>query len=170
MNWELLTWVDYVIIGIIVISTIISLVRGFVREAFSLVIWIASIWIAITYSADLSVKLMDYVELPSARLGAAFAALFVAALIVGSLLGFLLSQLVEKTGLSGTDRLIGMVFGIARGVVLIALIVTLSGLTVFPEDQWWQEAQLIGHFEPVAVWIQGFMPPEYASYFAYQSS
>ncbi|MES9870338.1 MAG: CvpA family protein [Sedimenticola sp.] len=152
-------WIDYVIIGIIGLSAMISLVRGFISEALSLAVWILAFWVAWTFFRELAVQL-DWFTVPSVRLGAAFAILFIATLMLGALVNFLVGQLVEKTGLSGTDRLIGIFFGAARGAVLIAILVLLAGLTPFPNDPWWKESQLIGYFQELAIWLKTLLPAD----------
>jgi membrane protein required for colicin V production len=160
-------WVDYVIVGIVGLSAVISLVRGFVREAISLVTWIAAFWIALLFFRDLAVHLEPWIEVQSLRLGAAFAILLLLSLLLGGVLGYLMGQLVDKTGLSGTDRLIGVLFGLARGAVLVAILVLLAGLTPFPDDPWWQSSRLIPYFQQLAVWLQSLLPPDIAGKFSY---
>lgn len=160
-------WVDYVILGIIGLSALISLVRGFVREAVSLIIWFLAFALAWTYFREFALYLGQWIETPSVRLGLAFIILLIAILIVGAVVGYLIGQLVDKTGLSGTDRLLGMVFGAARGAVLVAILVLLAGLTPFPGDAWWQESRLIVHFQHLAVWLLSLLPPDIAEYFRF---
>jgi membrane protein required for colicin V production len=160
-------WVDYVIVAIIAVSALISLVRGFVREALSLTALVLAVWVGLTYSGALALLLEPHVETPSLRMGVSFAALFVVTLILGGLLGSLMVKLVESSGLTGTDRLLGMIFGMGRGVVLVGLLVLLSGLTAFPADPWWQQSRLIPHFQNVAVQIRALLPPEVADVFVY---
>ena len=150
-------WIDYVIIGIIGISSLISLIRGFVREAFSLLAWVLAFWVAWTFFRELALHL-TWVSVPSVRLGLSFAILFVTTLIVGGLVNFLIGQLVDKTGLTGTDRLIGMLFGAARGILLVSVLILLAGLTPLPEDPWWKESQLIAYFQELAIWLKTLLP------------
>lgn len=152
-------WVDYAIFGIIALSALISLVRGFMREALSLAAWVLAFWVAWMFFRDLALHL-EWITLPSARLIAAFALLLIATLMVGGLVNFLMCQLVEKTGLSGTDRLIGVLFGAARGALLVAILVLLAGLTPFPNDPWWQQSELIAYFQELAIWLRGLLPPD----------
>lgn len=160
-------WLDYVLIGIIAVSALISLARGFVREAFSLAVWILAFWISWSFFRDLSLHLQDMIESPTLRLGAAFGLLMVATLVVGGLVNYLLIQLVERTGMSGTDRFIGMVFGGARGVLLICVLVLLAGLTPLPQESWWNASQLVPYFEELAFWLRDLLPPDMADYFRY---
>lgn len=162
-----MAWLDIAILVIVLLSAVISLVRGFVREAFSLAIWVLAFWVAWSFFRDLEVPLRSLIDSPTARLGIAFGVLMVATLIVGGLINYLVIQLVERTGMSGTDRLIGMVFGTARGVVLVAVLVLLAGLTPLPAEDWWGESSLVGYFQELAYWLRELLPPEMADRFSY---
>ena len=162
-----MAWLDIVILGIILLSALISLVRGFVREAFSLAVWVLAFWVSWSFFRDLEVPLQAWIESPTVRVGVAFAALMIATLVAGGLVNFLIIQLVERTGMSGTDRLIGMVFGAARGVLLVAVLVLLAGLTPMPEEDWWLESGLVGYFQELSYWLRDLLPPEFADHFSY---
>ncbi len=162
-----MAWVDYVIIGIIGISALISLVRGFVRESISLIVWVAAFALAWSYFQVLSVQLAEWIQTPSLQLGLAFILILLAVLIVGGILGFLIGHLVDATGMSGTDRLLGMIFGATRGAVLVAILVLLAGLTPLPQDPWWMESQLIPHFQNLVAWLLSLLPPDVAEYFQF---
>jgi membrane protein required for colicin V production len=159
-------WVDYIIIGIIGLSALISLLRGFMREALSLAVWVLAFWVAWTFFRELAQHLIWF-SLPSVRLGVALAALFLATLLIGGLVNYLIAQLVEKTGLTGTDRLIGMLFGAARGILLVTLLIFLAGLTPLPEDPWWNASQLISYFQELAVWLKTLLPEDLGERFRY---
>lgn len=135
---------DWAIIAIVVLSALISIARGFVREALSLLVWVVAFVVAFFFSERLAPLLGNLVELPSLRYLAAFAILFVCTLIVGSVVNFLVVQLVRMTGLSAIDRLLGMMFGVCRGV-LIALLILIFLPKIIPVDQdpWWQQSRLI---------------------------
>ena len=160
-------WIDYTIIGLILISSVIGLLRGLIREAFSLIIWVVAIWVGLTFSREFSGFLEGLIDYPSARIAAAFAVLFFITLILGSLISYLLGELVKKTGLTGSDRFAGMIFGIARGLVVVAIIIMLAGLTPLPEDSWWKESVLIPPFQALAVWLRDHIPSGMAGYVNY---
>lgn len=162
-----MTAVDYGIVAIIALSAAVSVVRGFVREALSLAGWILAFWVALSFTRDLAVRLDSYVPLPSARLALAFLALFLVTLLLTALVNFLAGQMVEKTGLSGTDRMLGVVFGVIRGAVIVAILVLLAGFTAVPQDAWWSRSYLIHHFQELALWIRGFLPPDFAAQIRY---
>ena len=130
--------------------------------------WAVAIWVGMTFSRDFSVFLESLITYPSARIAVSFAVLFFVTLILGSLIGYLLGELVKKTGLTGSDRFIGMIFGIARGVLVVAILVVLGGLTPLPEDPWWKESKLIPPFQSVALWLRSHIPSGMAGYVDYR--
>lgn len=147
-------WVDWVILSIIGLSAVISLLRGFVREALSLAGWIAAFLIAKAFYEPLSEMLVEQIPTNSIRLGVAWVGLFVITLFIAGIINYLVGKLVDKAGLSGTDRLLGMIFGAIRGVLIVALIVL--GLTQFTpvnKDEWWSQSSLLPHVERVAEWF-----------------
>ncbi len=151
------TWVDWAIIAIIAISSLISLSRGFVKEALSLLTWIIAGVVAWMFGGALSQHLSEFIATPSARVIAACALLFVATLLVGALINYLIAQLIRVTGLSGTDRFLGMVFGAARGALLVVLLVGLLSLAPVQQDPWWQQSALLPHFLMVADWSKNLI-------------
>ncbi|MCH8543289.1 MAG: CvpA family protein [Alcanivorax sp.] len=142
---------DGVILFIIAVSALISVRRGFMREAFSLVTWVAAFVVARLFGPGLEVMLESSIETPSIRMAVAFGSLFAATLIVGALINHLLGELVRVTGLSGTDRLFGMVFGAVRGMVVVIVLVALAG-PMFVEDAWWQQSMLVPQFAMMEDW------------------
>jgi len=163
----ILNWLDFSIIGIICLSAIISLFRGFIKETFSLLNWVAAFWLSWLFFRDLSQMLVQWISLPSARLGVAFIAILIAVLIVGGIITYIISKLVEETGLTGTDRMLGMFFGIVRGVFIVAIIILLAGLTAFPQDPWWKQSVLIVYFQDISIWLKSLLPDDIAKYFSY---
>ncbi|MFJ3007674.1 CvpA family protein [Pseudomonas fluorescens] len=151
------TMVDWAIVAIIAISALISLSRGFVKEALSLVTWIIAGAVAWMFGGSLSEYLAGYIETPSARVIAGCAIMFVATLIVGAMINYLIGELVRVTGLSGTDRFLGMAFGAARGVLLVVVAVGLLSLGPVQQDGWWKESQLVPKFLLVADWSKNLI-------------
>ncbi|NOI12649.1 CvpA family protein [Vibrio hepatarius] len=140
---------DIVILGVIGLSALISLVRGFAKEALSLVIWFGAFFIASQYYAKLAVYFTN-IQDDMFRNGAAIAALFVATLVVGAVVNYVIAQLVQKTGLSGTDRVLGIVFGGLRGVLIVsAALFFMDAFTSFPDSEWWRNSQLVPEFSRI---------------------
>lgn len=149
---EQLNWADWVFIGVITLSGLISLKRGFIREALSLITWIAAFVVARAFSDNLQVVLASEISTPSIRAVLAFAILFLATLVVGAVLGRLISELVRITGLSATDRVLGIVFGVGRGIIVSIVAIALMRYTPLPTDPWWSESLLIKRFELIEEW------------------
>ena len=162
-----MAWIDIAIIALIVLSAILSLFRGFVTEALALATWLVALWVSMTFYEELAGWLSQWISLVSAQKITAFALLFVCTLLLGAVINFLAGKLVTKTGLGGTDKMLGVVFGAARGVVIVAILVLLAGLTPIPHDPWWQDSQLIGYFQEFALWMRNFLPGEIADNIEY---
>ncbi len=155
-----MSWLDLVILVIIVLSALISLVRGFVKESISLLTWVVAGVLAFRYFSPLSGMLEAYIAAPTIRNVVSFGILFVSTLVVGAIVNFIFTQLVTKTGLSGTDRALGVVFGAARGVLIVAMVVLLASLTPMPEAEWWRDSASVGFFQQLAEWIRGVIPAD----------
>lgn len=155
-----MSWLDVVFLIIIALSALISLIRGFVKESISLVTWIAAGLLAFRYFAPMSELFEAYLESPVGRALLGFGCIFVATLIVGAIVNFIVSQLVSKTGLSGTDKTLGVVFGAARGVLIVTMLVLLAGLLPLRDTAWWQDSASVGFFEDVGSWIKSVIPDD----------
>lgn len=149
---------DYFIIGIVGFSAVVSLARGFVREALSLAVWIVSIYVAMRYAGQFSDLAKPYIHTPSLQFIATAVVILILMLIIGTLIVQVIVKLVEKTGLSGLDRVLGIVFGLARGILLVGVLLLALRLTPFPQDAWWKESMLIPQFEPLEVWLKSLVP------------
>ena len=154
---------DYCIVVALVLSVLMGLWRGFIGEVLALGCWIAAFWVAWAFGDKLAEK-FTAVSLPSARLVLGYAICFVAVLIVGALITFLMRKLIAGSGLSGSDRMLGMVFGLVRGLALVTLTVLILGFTPFPRDPWWKQSQLLPGFQRSAEWLSARLPPEVTRY------
>ncbi|MEW6444843.1 MAG: CvpA family protein [Pseudomonadota bacterium] len=160
-----LTTIDLVLLGIIAFSALISILRGFMKEMISLLSWVAAFVVSIFYAAHLAPFMPASMDMPSMRLAASFLILFILTLIVGGIINAVVGLLVKKTGLSGSDRSIGVVFGLVRGVFLVSVLILLGSLTPMPQDPWWKESQVIQHLTSVALWMRDLLPNDLAQNF-----
>ena len=160
----MLSWVDIGLLVIVGLSAVVGLWRGFLVEVASILVWGAAFWLAFVYGADVAPLFEHWVAAPSARLFLGYALLFVAALVIGGLATWLLGRVVKSTGLSGTDRLLGLVFGLLRGFALGCVLVLLFGFTPMPADPWWKESRLLPGFQSGAEWMREWLPATVAEH------
>lgn len=142
-----MTTIDYVLIGIVAISAIVGLFRGLMREALSLVTWVAALWCAWHFGPDLEPHLGGLLESPAVRPWAARVIIFFVVLLLGMLVGWLVSQFVRVSLFQGVDRLFGVVFGLLRAFVVIGALVILGQALELDRDAWWKKAKLMPYAE-----------------------
>lgn len=155
---------DYAILATLGLSVLIGLWRGFIVEAMALVCWVLAFWVAWMFAPLLAERFAGSISVPSVRVLLAYAMCFIAVLIAGALVSFLLRRLVAGSGLSGTDRMLGLVFGFVRGVALVVLVVTLMKFTPVVRDPWWQASTLLPTFDRTAGWVADRLPENVAKY------
>lgn len=159
-----MNWADYAIVGIVLVSTLVSLFRGFVREVFSLLVWVAAGYAALQAAGPLAVRLENTVDVPSVRVIIAFVGVFVLVLAVGGLINYLLGKLVANTGLSGSDRLAGALFGALRGLAMVLAAVIIAGFTPFVKDPWWENSLLLPEMERLSRHVVEYFPESIQAY------
>ncbi|TCV94629.1 membrane protein required for colicin V production [Luteibacter rhizovicinus] len=153
-----MNWLDYTILTILGLSVLMGLWRGLISEVLSLVIWAMAFWICWTFGPSVAGYFEHSIPQPSARMLLGYGMCFVAVLILGALVRFVIGRLVAGTGLGGTDRLLGMVFGFARGVLIVSLGVFLMGFTPIAGDSWVRDSQMLPQFRGVADWLGSELP------------
>lgn len=149
--------IDLIIIGIISLSVLTGLIRGFIKELVALCVWILAIWVAYNYSSSLDPWLQPYLQDKTMRTGCAFVILLLGTVLIGGLINALLGFILRRSGLSGTDRLLGMGFGFARGIVIVAVIMAALRMTSLPLE-YSRESKLYAQFTPVVNWVYVMMP------------
>ena len=146
---------DWVIIVILAVSTLLSLWRGFVKEALSLLGWVAAFVVAHLFVDQLALQLSAAISNVTGRYVAAYAMLFVSTLVVFTLVVKVATSLVRAAGLSVLDRVLGTIFGFARGVILILVAAYVIKQLVSPQDQQWlHQSVLMPHLNMLADWVQ----------------
>ena len=137
-----LNQIDTAILIVIAISAAFGLWRGFVKEVLSLLSWIAALLVARVYSVPIAGLLVNMIESEAIRYVTAFALLFVIVIMLGTLINHFMAKLLTITGLKFLDRLLGAVFGLARGTGIVLVILFILNVFV-SETKWWQESTLI---------------------------
>lgn len=155
---------DIGILVLIALSAIIGLIRGFVREALSLATWVAAFGFSILYVKPLAAQLPFAVQSEVVRMGIAFAIIFFGVLVVGAIVNHLLSTAVSSIGLGGVDHVLGGLFGILRGGLIITLLVLLMGVTAYPKQAWWKDSRLMPWFESTAKTVKDMIPQDFSNY------
>ena len=162
-----MNWADILVLSTIGLSTLVSLYRGFVREALSILAWFVAFWCAFSFSGTFAEILEPYVINDKLRIVLAFIGISLSILMVSGFLNHMVGKLIKRTHFSGTDRVLGFIFGFVRGGAIAVLFVLIAGLTSMPERDWWREAQALETLERAAIYIVGFAPPELGRYFSY---
>jgi membrane protein required for colicin V production len=156
-----MSWIDYLILGIIVVSALVSLFRGFLRETVSLLAWLIGFWLALRFARNLG-GLFGFVHNPSVRIVIGFIIIFVMVLLVGAAINFFVGKLVKRSGASMADRVLGVIFGVARGVVIVVVLALVAGFTVLPHTQSWRNSLLAPYAEVLALDMRHLLPAEVA--------
>jgi len=153
---------DWVVIAIVVVSAIVGGWRGLVGEALAILAWIIAILAAWLFGASVGQAMFAGLSDPAMRIAAGFGAVIAIVLVAMALLRFLLRRVLKALGLSMTDRLLGVVFGLARGLAIVLLLVMVGGLTTVPRQPWWQQATLSPPLEIVVLASRPMLPPDLA--------
>jgi membrane protein required for colicin V production len=149
--------IDYLILGILVLSVVLGVLRGFVREAVALLAWLCGVWLAWRFAPLLEPHLGGKLGEPPVSTWAARVLILMAVLVFGWFLAGVLSYVLRHSALSVmVDRLLGMVFGVLRGAVVIAAFVLLGKFAELDQVKWWKESRLMPYASDFAEWIQAF--------------
>lgn len=149
---------DILIAVVVVVSVLIGFVRGFVKEAISIASLLIAIWAAAYFGSDVGEISEQWIS--SAELQTWFGRIliFVVVLTIGGLIGWGLSKLVRLSVLSGTDRVLGMMFGFCRSALIVGLLIIGGQFAGFDNDSWWEDSILIPFGVVVADWISVMAP------------
>jgi membrane protein required for colicin V production len=158
------TLFDYVVVAILAASILISVLRGLVREVFSLLSWIAAFVVASQFASSMARMLPDALSGATLRYIVGFLVLLVGMLILGALVSAALGLLIKASGLVIADKGLGGLFGLARGIVIIMTAVILAGLTEMPRQPFWRDSISAPIAEEAVRRVKPFLPPSWAEH------
>jgi len=163
-----MTLFDLAVIAIIGLSVLLSVIRGLVREVLALAAWVVAFFAANVLAGTIAPWMPEALPTEEIRLLAGFLCVFLSVLIAMSVLAILASKLVKSAGLGLEDRLLGVAFGLARGLLVVMILVLLAGLTSLPRQAVWRNAVLSSPLEAFAGIIKGWLPLELAQRITYR--
>ena len=156
-----MTAFDYAVIVVLVASLGLGLWRGLVGEVISLLAWILAVLAAWQFGPEIGALLTAIAD-PGFRLLAGYAAVFFAVLAVLAMVKLALRGLLKALGLSVADRMLGVLFGLARGLLIVFILVAAGGMTSAPGEKWWREARLSPPLETAVIAAKPWLPPDMA--------
>lgn len=158
---------DIAVLTVIGLSILLAAVRGAVREAFHLGGWIIAFLVSSAYAGALSLALPAVIEHPGLRMAISFVLLFIGTLILAALVGLLVSKAARSAGLGFADRMLGAIFGLARGLLIVVAVVLVAGLTSVPREPFWREARLSDPLEVIALRLRPYLPEDLSRKLSY---
>lgn len=153
-----MTLFDYAVLAIIGLSILLSVMRGFLREVMALLSWVLAFWLAALYAGEVAPMLPQSIPTQSLRMLAAYALVFFAVFLVMSLLSITVGQLLKVLGIGPLDRLLGAVFGFARGMVMVLALVLVAGMTTLPKEPFWRNATFSAPMEALVSVMKPWLP------------
>lgn len=162
-----MTWFDYSVLGILLLSVLLGWWRGMVYEVLSLAGWIAAYFVARTFAAEASRLVPSAVTSEVARSALAYAGLFIGVLFIGAVVAWLLSKLIKLAGLGMVDGMLGALFGLLRGLFIVLVLVWLGGLTELPRQPFWRDAMFSPSLQTLALFSKEVLPSGVAQKITY---
>ncbi len=162
--------VDYAVIALLLLSIGAGVIRGAIREVMNIAGWVLAYGIAHAFASDLAPFFSEWVGEPVGRTFLAWATIFLVVVLVVSMVASLLSEVVRKLGLSGLDRGVGALIGLARGLLVLLALTLVIGLTKIPQSTAWREAAVTPWLELAASYTRGLLPESVASKVRFRNS
>jgi membrane protein required for colicin V production len=159
---------DYFVLAVMAVSLLVGVTRGVVSEILALLAWVAAFIAARMWAVPAGNLLLAELSDPLWRQLAGFVAVFVAVLILFALVRWVMGLLLKAAGLRPLDRVLGALFGVARGVLVLLALVLLAGLTPLPQQQWWRQAMFAPPLETGVLAVKPWLPPELAKRIQYR--
>lgn len=162
-----MTGFDYIVLAVLGVSALLGMIRGLIKEVLSLLAFVVAVAAAVWWGGPVAAALADYITNGFLRAAVGYGGVFIVVLLLVGLLNVTLSGLVERTGLTPADHGLGAAFGLARGALIIFVLVGLAGYTELPQEAWWQEARLSGAVVGAVQQTKTILPPALSSWLPY---
>ena len=155
-----MTYFDYVVITLVVASALLGVWRGAVGEIIALVAWVLAFFAAKWWGAEVAAYFFTGIVDPGIRLAAAWVSVFIAVLILMALVRLAVREMLKALGLSLSDSLLGLIFGTARGLLIVLALVAIGGMTSLPKEKWWSEAYFAAPLETAVLAGKPWLPAD----------
>ncbi|OZI43526.1 colicin V synthesis protein [Bordetella genomosp. 5] len=162
-----MTGFDFVVLAILAVSAVLGLVRGLLKELLSLVAYVLAFVAAIWWGPTVYGWLEPYIETTVLRMGVSYAAVFIIVLLGVGLVNMTLGALIRTTGLSPADHGLGGMFGLARGLLIVLVLVGLAGYTPLPQEPWWQDAMFSHSATQAVLKVKSMLPESLGTWVPY---
>ncbi len=163
-----MTVFDYTVLAILAASILLGAWRGIVSEALALLAWVAAFFVGRAFAPQIQPVLAGWIKEPALQYIAAFAVVVLVVLLLVTLLRLAISRLLRAMGLGPLDRVLGGVFGVARGLLVVLAAVLVGGLTMLPQQAWWREAWSAPPLETAVLAMKPWLPPAVAKRIRYR--
>ena len=158
-----MTAFDYVVIAIVSASMALGVWRGVVGEIIALAAWVLAFVAARWWGSEVAqVVFSGLITDPALRIVAAWVTVFIAVLVLMALLRLAVHGMLKALGLSLTDRLLGVIFGLARGLLIVLVVVAVGGMMSMAKEKWWSDAYFSAPLETAVLAGKPWLPPEVA--------
>ena len=161
---QLLSAVDWILLAVLGLSFLLGLWRGIVQEVLSLAGWVAAFYVSQMYAPLAAAWLPMEGSSQMLRYAAGFVVVFVAVLVATVLVSFVVKKLISAVGLGPLDRLLGSLFGLMRGVVILLAVTVLVGMTPMRETEGWREAQGARWLQQLLHVLKPVLPADFGKY------
>lgn len=152
--------IDVAISAFFIISILIGLYRGFIKEALSVVAWVLAAVVAFTFGELVSAYIKPFIKQEPLNLAVAYVVVFLIAIIILSIIAHVVSQLFASFGMKGIDRTLGGVFGVLRAALVVAMLILVGRFMAMDNQQWWTDSGILEYFEPTAEWLKSYLPAD----------
>ncbi|NKF24290.1 CvpA family protein [Solimonas marina] len=159
-----MTWIDYCIVALALISVLVGVVRGFTREILSLCTWVFAFLMAALFGGRAAYLLEGHIADPALREAVSCGIVFFLALLVGTIVTHFVVQAVRDSRFSASDRTLGAGVGVLRAVIVLVLFVIVASRLGAAQDGWWQKSRIVPHFVGIAHGVEALIPQRWLNF------